>query len=57
MFNTLKSLLGSLRTWKVFTGISIHLPDMIKLKSMNYTGTRGLQSFKVHVISSLLIMT
>ena len=50
-------LLGlSLRTWKSFIGIIYYQPNTIELKSMNQTGTGGLQSFKVNAGQSLLIL-
>ena len=59
MFNTL-SLLGLSRpTWRVFTYkvFTNYLTHMKKLKLMNYMGTGGLQSFKVNVRPSSLIMS
>ena len=43
--------------WKVFTDITNHLLHMKKLKLMNHMGTGGLQSFKVNVRPSSLIMS
>ena len=57
MFNT-ESLLGLSRpTWKVFADITNYFPHMKKLKLMNHMGTGGLQSFKVNVRPSSLIMS
>ena len=57
MFNTY-SLLGLSRPiWKVFTDITNYLPHMKKLKLMNHMETGGLQSFKVNVRPSSLIMS
>ena len=44
-------------TWKVFTDITNYLPHTKKLKLMNHMGTGGLQSFKVNVRPSSLIMS
>ena len=57
MFNTL-SLLGLSRpTWKVFTHVTNYLTHMKKLKLMNHIRNGGLQSFKVNVRPSSLIMS
>ena len=57
MFNTYTLLGLSRPNWKVFTDIANYLPDMKKLKLMNHMGTGGLQSFKVNVRPSSLIMS
>ena len=43
-------------TWEVFTDIANYLLPPEKLKLMNHMGTGGLQSFKVNVRPSSLIM-
>ena len=58
MIKYVQSLLGlSFPTSKVFTGITNYLPYMKMLQLMNDMGSGGLQSFKVNVRSSSLIMS
>ena len=58
MIKYVQSLLGlSFPTWKAFTGITNYLPYMKMLKLMNHMRTGGLQSFKVNVRPSSLIMS
>ena len=54
MFNTLGL---SRPAWKVFTDMTNYFTHMKKLKLMNHMGTGGLQSFKVDVRPSSLIMS
>ena len=41
--------------WKVFTDITNYLPHMKKLKLMNHMKAGGLQSFKVNVLTYLVV--
>ena len=44
-------------TWKVFTDITNYLTHMKNLKLMNHMGTGGLQSLKVNVRPSSLVLS
>ena len=46
----------SLCRWNVYAGIMNYLPDITKMKLMKHTGNGGLQSLKVNVRPSLVVV-